>query len=270
MVMPLAEPTQRLDLEGCREILREMGNPKHIADAISRLEEAVYQTPNLSFDLAKALLESVCKTILEDRGITVDTDWKLPRLLKQTLTELPLVPDGYAGKAEGILRKIAGSLQTVVASLGELRNKEGIVGHGKSAYFQQLESVQAIFAARSAESVIHLLYMCHIQETRSRTQAALDDQYIKFTQYPQIDPGAVADDQEIELAGAMLQPGEDRGIVLPAGDVRKFNQRVDEENEVAILGATYRASEALYYVDSEAYRVALTSYIGEQSEDEEE
>lgn len=270
MVVSHIESTQRLELSGCREVLREMGSPRHIADAIDRLEEAVYRTPNFSFDLAKALLESVCKTILVDRGITVDAAWELPKLLKETLSTLPLVPAEHTGKADDILKRITGNLQSVVQSLGELRNREGILGHGQSAYFQQLESVQAIFAARSAESVIHLLYMCHVRDIQSRHQAELGGQYIRFTQYPQIDLAVLADDQEIELAGSMLRPGEDRGLVLPAGLVRNFNQCIDEENEVAILGAVYRASEVLYYVDSEAYRVALTNYLGEQSEDVEE
>ncbi len=262
--------TPRLELTGCREVLREMGEPRLIADTIERLEEAVYRTPNLSFDLAKALLESICKTILVDRGVMVDGYWEMPRLIKETLTVLPLVPPEYTGKADDILKKVAGQLQAVVQSLGELRNKEGILGHGQSAYFQQLESVQAIFAARSAESVIHLLYMCHVQDLRSQQQMELDRQQIRFTQYPRIDPAILSDDQEVELAGALLQPGEERGIILPVGQVRNFNQRVDDENEVNIFGATYQASEALYYVDSEAYRVALTNYLGEQSEDVEE
>lgn len=255
---PLEVSVQQFTLPGCREVLERMGNPPYIAHAIQLLEEAVYRAPNSTFDLAKALIESTCKTILVDRGLTVDIAWELPRLLKETLSAIPLVPPEYEGKAEDILRRIAGSLQFTVQNLGELRNKEGLFGHGQSAYVQQLESVQAIFAARSAESVIHLLYMCHVGERQRNQESENADGIIDLVQYPDLD-SSIPDDQLVRLK---------EGTVVAAGLLREFNQSLDDQHDLAILGSPYRASEALYYVDNEAYRDALAGYLSEQQSEE--
>lgn len=79
--------------------------------------------PSGAITLARTLLEDVCKWILSDSG---ETSWKdsddLPVLYRKLSKVLKLAPDDHA---EEIFKAILGNCQSIVASLGALRNKLG-------------------------------------------------------------------------------------------------------------------------------------------------
>jgi hypothetical protein len=72
----------------------------------------------LAFDLAKTLLESACKTVLSERKCNYDNGWDLPKLLKEALGQLRLVPAGLDGEREvsESLRRMAGGLSRASVS----------------------------------------------------------------------------------------------------------------------------------------------------------
>src|SRR4051812_16149297 len=74
------------------------------------IESAVNSNPSLVFDVSKTLIESACKTILNDRAEAVDEKWDLPRLLKEATSKLQLSPSGTESSDEP-LRKLIGGLQ---------------------------------------------------------------------------------------------------------------------------------------------------------------
>lgn len=77
--------------------------------------------------IARSLLESVCKHILEDAGRDYPDNADLPALYALLSKELSLAPEQHAHDA---LKRILGGCTTVVRGLGELRN--GISdAHGK-------------------------------------------------------------------------------------------------------------------------------------------
>lgn len=96
------------------------------------MESAIENAPDLAIGTAKELIETICATILEQRGITVDRSWDLPQLLKQTTKLLQLTPEEIPDtiNAAKSIKSILGSLSTVVQGLSELRNQYGS-GHGK-------------------------------------------------------------------------------------------------------------------------------------------
>jgi len=120
--MPDAETTDRFVMYGARAVLD--AGAVHIERQISALESAVMANAGLVFDLAKTLIESACKTVLSERKFDYDGGWDLPRLLKETLGQLRLVPEGLDGEQEvsDSLRKTAGGLQTAIQGICELRN----------------------------------------------------------------------------------------------------------------------------------------------------
>lgn len=171
-------------MHGCREVWEHMGSPDTIGRMIDLCERSVLDAPAFVFDTSKSLVESVCKTVMAERAVTADTRWDLPKLLKETLKCLGLVPDGYTGDGEELMRRMAGGLQTTVQALGELRTKEGLLGHGKDAFAKQLAIPHALFAARSADAVIHFLYMAHIGNFEGRTEERLElEDNPEFNQY---------------------------------------------------------------------------------------
>ena len=142
--MPEAAASLPFVMHGAREVLD--AGAAHIEQQIVALEEAVTSNPGLAFDIAKTLLESACKTILSERKCDYDAGWDLPKLLKETLGQLRLVPAGLDGEREvsGSLRKMVGGFQTTIHGFSELRNTHGFASHGKEAAFQQLDSIQAM------------------------------------------------------------------------------------------------------------------------------
>src|SRR5688572_18639600 len=117
------------------------------------IESAVNSNPSLTFDLSKTLIESACKTILNDRAENVDEKWDLPKLLKEATSKLKLSPAGTEASDDS-LRKLIGGLQTVIQGICEMRNAEGFASHGKDGYATQSEPLHAQFVARACDLIV--------------------------------------------------------------------------------------------------------------------
>lgn len=78
--------------------------------------------PAGAITLARTLLEDVCKWIIIEAGETHAEKDDLPVLYRKLAKILNLAPDGHT---EPVFKQILGSCQSVVESLGSLRNKIG-------------------------------------------------------------------------------------------------------------------------------------------------
>ena len=76
--------------------------------------------PEGAITLARTLLESVCKHILEQHSISYKTDGDLPDLYKATAKLLNIAPSQHS---EQIFKQILGGCAAVVEGLGALRNR---------------------------------------------------------------------------------------------------------------------------------------------------
>ena len=81
---------------------------------------------------ARTLLESVCKTILDDLGVHYASKDDLPALYRKTAEALTLAPSEYGDEA---IRRILGGITTAVEGVGSLRNRHGDAhGQGRAVY----------------------------------------------------------------------------------------------------------------------------------------
>jgi hypothetical protein len=78
--------------------------------------------PAGAITLARTLLEDVCKWIIVEAGEGYEEKDDLPVLYRKLAKILNLAPDGHT---EPVFKQILGSCQSVVESLGSLRNKIG-------------------------------------------------------------------------------------------------------------------------------------------------
>jgi hypothetical protein len=87
--------------------------------------------PEGAITAARTLLETVCKHILDAKGVQYDaTKVDLPELYRLTSKELRLAPGQHT---EDTFKKILGGVTSVVNELGSLRNRLGDAhGQGKS------------------------------------------------------------------------------------------------------------------------------------------
>lgn len=94
-------------------------------DVAPRWQEAMDSrevSPGRAITLARTLLEDVCKWIITEAGETYKEADDLPALYRQLSKLLRLAPDEHT---EQVFKQILGNCQSVVESLGALRNKLG-------------------------------------------------------------------------------------------------------------------------------------------------
>ena len=68
--------------------MAEHFNLKHLQKEISRMESAVESDPALAIGTAKELIDTCCKTILRERGITIGSRPEFSELTKATFGDL--------------------------------------------------------------------------------------------------------------------------------------------------------------------------------------
>lgn len=129
-------------------------DPSYIAQQITRMEAAVVNDPALAIGTAKELIETVCKTILEARGIAFSKTAELPELVKATAKTLELTPDDVPDKAKAadIIKRLLSNLGSITQGVAELRNQHG-TGHGKKAGTKGLGSRHAKLAVGAASTI---------------------------------------------------------------------------------------------------------------------
>ena len=211
---------------GARAAILEGPIAEHIAQQIEALEDALNDVPDLAFDLSKTLVESVCKTVLSDIGHPPDPNWKMLKLLKETIGHFALLPPGHPNPQQGresVTKTVRGLTQTI-QGLSELRNRHGMASHGRDAYAVRLDLRQATLAAQAADTVVTFLYHIHR-------------------------------DARMQKPGARIH----------YEDHADFNDAFDYDNELIRLGEVELIpSRVLFLCDPEAYRAALLEFIAER------
>ncbi len=141
---------------------QQMFNAEYLSRQLNRIEAAIPHDPDLAIGTSKELVETCCKTILQERGIEFDDKWELTKVVKETYKQLKLTPDDIpeTAKAAETIRRLLSNLATVTQGLAELRNSYG-TGHGKSVKTKGLTSRHAKLAAGSATTLAVFLFETH-------------------------------------------------------------------------------------------------------------
>lgn len=129
---------------------------------IDRMRTAVDSDPGLAIGTAKELVETVCKTILSERGTPAQPGWDLPRLVKEARQLLTLLPDDIDDSAKGSasIKRLLSNLGTLVNGLAELRNLYG-TGHGKHGKAKGVHPRHARLAVGAAATLATFLLETH-------------------------------------------------------------------------------------------------------------
>ena len=143
-------------------------NPKYVMNQIARMESAVNNDPSLAIGTAKELVETICKTILIEQGQVIDSNMKLPQLVKETVKKLRLTPEDIpeTAKAQNSIKRILSNLATITHGIAELRNSYG-TGHGQDSKTRGLGSRHAKLVVGSASTLAIFLLETHNERTIS-------------------------------------------------------------------------------------------------------
>ncbi len=200
----------------------------HVEQQVRSIEQAVTENPGLAFDLAKTLIESVCRAVLGERRIAYSEDDDLPKLFKTVSQSLPFLPPDVSGEGEirKSLAQTLSGLHTALQGICELRNQCGFASHGSGVPRPPLEAVQALLAAEAADTIVGFLHRVHRQDrTPTLSRRALYDEN-------------------------------------PA-----FNESVDDGHDVVrIFNEEFLPSRVLYELAPEPYRVYLGEFDAESDQ----
>ncbi len=201
----------------------------HIERQVGAIERATADNPSFAFDLAKTIVESACKTILDERHLVFGSDDDLPKLFKLATKALPMLPPDAHSEAHArkSLAQTLNGLHTALQGVCELRNAYGFASHGSGEERPAMETGQALLAAQAADAIVGFLFRVHSQS---------------------------------RLVAASPEPEFD--------DHEAFNTFVDDLNDpVRIFELEYRPSEVLYGIDRQAYLDILAGFGAEPLED---
>lgn len=160
-------------LTNCRHAIKAALNVAAVIDEdyihrqVNRMTAGVEHDPDLAIGTAKELIESVCHTILSERGKPAEDKPDLLPLVRRSMEELQLVPDGIADDVKGAksIKSLLGNLAVIAQNLAELRNLYG-TGHGKAGSRRGLAARHARLTVGAATTLAVFLFETHSERTK--------------------------------------------------------------------------------------------------------
>jgi len=152
-------------LQEIHDAITSLAGPE-LTRQLQRLRDAADEDPALAIGTAKEMLETACKTILEEYGTPVPPDWDVPELLKAVRKELKLLPDDIPDGARGAetIKRLLSNLGQIGQGLAELRNLYGS-GHGRAGRAKGLSPRHARLAVGAAATLVQFLFETYRERT---------------------------------------------------------------------------------------------------------
>ncbi|WP_315772291.1 MULTISPECIES: abortive infection family protein [unclassified Bradyrhizobium] len=223
----MANEIYQFRLTACRELMDSHPESLVIRQQVEALEDALPDKPGIAVSFCRTLIETTCKTILIDRGLTPDQAWEAPKLIAETTKFLHLgIHD--SGHTDADLRegaeKLVRGVNSIIDGVVQIRNAHGSAAHGSDAYAPMLDARYAEILARATDAVVGLLFKTHLNGS-----------------------------------------GKAPLTRLRYGDHKDFDDWIDNEfGPFEVLETPLIASEALFRTDNNAYRAALVAFRQEQ------
>lgn len=224
-------PDRPFELHSCRQLFELYPASTSLRPAVDVIERTIRDEPGIAFTHCRGLLETVCVTILADRGIEIPPNPKPNSLMSKAVETLELTvlnPDDK--EAERGVASVLRGLNSLVDGVVALRKSQGIGPHGRDALENVLSVDYAILTATAVDTAVGLMFRLH-----------------------------------------QSQLGRDPANHLRFGVHSDFDAYLDGKYpEIEIEEAPISASKALYHQDRLAYRKSLVEFRNRSDVDNEE
>lgn len=139
--------------------LKNKFSSEYLSKQIDLMVSMQSTNPTEAIGKAKELIESCCKTILEELCIPWGINDDVPQLTNKVMDALQLLPANVQPSDRGAdaIKAVLGNLRAIPSKLAELRNPFGS-GHGKSASFQGLEERHAKLAVGCSITFVDFIW----------------------------------------------------------------------------------------------------------------
>ena len=156
------------DLRTLKDVEAKL-NAAYVQAQVRRMEVAVQSDPALAVGTAKEFVETVCTTILRERGKLPEGRLEVSALTKLVLQEMDLSPmvTGEDRRGAEYTRRLLGQLAAIPNTLAELRNLHG-TGHGKDAKSPGLHRRHAELAVNAAGAFCRFVVDAHREQPPPR------------------------------------------------------------------------------------------------------
>ena len=224
-------PDRPFELHSCRQLFERYPASTSLRLAVEVIERTIQDEPGIAFTHCRGLLETVCVTILADRGSEVPPNPKPNWLMTQAIGTLQLTalnPDDK--RAEDGVAYILRGLNSLVDGVVALRNSQGVGPHGRDALESVLSAEYAMLAATAVDAAVGLMFRLH-QEQIGRDPI----NHLRFGAHANFDSFLDAKYPDIEIEEAPIS-----------------------------------ASQALHHQDRLAYRKSLVEFSTRSETDNEE
>ena len=141
------------------ETLKEKFSSEYMSAQIDTIFKMQTVNPTEAIGKSKELIESCCKTILEENGEVINKDWSVSQLVKATMKFLQVSTDSVDPTTfeASTIKAILGNLHGIAGNIAELRNAYGS-GHGKGANYKGLTVRHAKLAVGSSVTLVTYLW----------------------------------------------------------------------------------------------------------------
>lgn len=155
------------DIASKKEEIKVYLNSAYVKAKIKIMTDAIHGDTDLALGTAKELIETCCKSILKEKKIEYDKNWDLPKLFKETISQLSfvnLVSVENPEQASKSIKQIISGCNNIIQGVAELRNAYGS-GHGKDKDFKALPIPYVKFAVASVSDIILFLLQINGENT---------------------------------------------------------------------------------------------------------
>lgn len=139
--------------------LKDRFSSEYISAQLDLMLKMQEENPTEAIGKSKELIESCCRTILDEASVEIEKDWNVVRLVDETVKLLKITPRDIADTVpEAIaIKAILGNLKNIASNIATLRNAYGS-GHGKIASYKGLETRHAKLAVGSSITLVNFLW----------------------------------------------------------------------------------------------------------------
>ena len=214
------------------DVIDKTGDKYRIKTTATAAESAFFEGESgLLIGHCKAIIESFCKSLLDEKNIEYPSGSNIGWLAKRAVQSLGAAQgvdnEKKAREAfKSLITSFANNLEVAAKGIGELRNDFCPLAHGKSNIHKPLDIHYGEFVARQTDSIVGFLYELVVNHRVLEPEIAFHEQV-------------------------------------------EFNEYLDDEFvSTEIYGDTYFPSEILYNIKPEKYKDALKDFRSDEGEPE--
>ena len=158
-------PDRTFELRSCRRLFERYPAATSLRPAVEVIERTIQDEPGIAFTHCRGLLETVCVTILADRGEEIPANPQPNWLMTQAIRTLQLTAlDPDDKDAERGVASVLRGLNSLVDGVVALRKSQGVGPHGRDALEPVLSVDYAMVTATAVDAAVGLMFRLHQEQ----------------------------------------------------------------------------------------------------------